>query len=202
MVAAVAGGVPVKGPPLANDAVVSGGPDTLETGPPWQSISTSRCACPYAMLASPFTGGPSWQAPLCSQSKLQNGRGPGCCCGAAPLYLGPGQSYRRGVGVAAAVATMLYRRRHCSVVRTVSYDNNEYHFTAAENTGYHSRGRRCNRYMTKLFAAAATVLYHRRRCSVARTVWHDSNGYHCTAAENTGYHSRGRRCDRCMTEAI
>ena len=26
-------------PPLANDAVASGGPDTSETGPPWRSIS-------------------------------------------------------------------------------------------------------------------------------------------------------------------
>ena len=66
------------GPPLANDAVVSGGPDTLETGPPLQSISTSRCACPCVVLfASPFTGGPSRQAYLCSQPKLEKGRGPG-----------------------------------------------------------------------------------------------------------------------------
>ena len=48
-----------------------------------------------------------------------------------------------------------------------------------------------------LAAAAATVLNRRRRCSVARTVSHDNNDYHCTAAENTGHHSRGRRCDRC-----
>ena len=69
-------------PPLADDAVVSGGPDTLETGPPWQSISTSCCACPCAMLfASLLMGGPSRQAPLCSQPKLQKGRGPCCCCG-------------------------------------------------------------------------------------------------------------------------
>ena len=64
-------------PPLSNDAVVSWGPDTLETGPPWQSISTSRCACPCAMLfASPLTGDRSRQAPFCSQPKLQKGRGP------------------------------------------------------------------------------------------------------------------------------
>ena len=102
----------------------------------------------------------------------------------------------------AAAATMLYRRRRCSVARTVPHDSNDYPCTAAENTGYHSRGHRCDRYMTKLFAATATMLYRRRCCSVARTVSHDSNDYHCTAAENTGYHSRGRRCDRCMTEAI
>ena len=101
----------------------------------------------------------------------------------------------------AAAETVLYHRRRCSVARTVSHDNNDYHCTAAGNTGYHSRGHRCDRYMTKLFAAAATVLYRRHCCSVARTVSHDSNDYHCTAAENTGYHSRGRRCDRCMTEA-
>ena len=104
------------------------------------------------------------------------------------------------MGLAAAAATVLYRRRHCSVVRTVSHDNNEHYCIAAENTGYHSRGHRCDRYMTKLFAAAAAVLYRRRRCSVARTVSHDSNGYHCTAAENTGYHSRGHRCDRYTTK--
>ena len=71
-----------KAPPsLANDAVVSGATDTLEAGPPWQFNSTSRCACPCAMLfASPFTGGPLWQAPLCSQPKLQKGREPCCFC--------------------------------------------------------------------------------------------------------------------------
>ena len=55
--------------------------------------------------------------------------------------------------------------------------------TAAGSTGYHSQGR--------LFAATATVLYRRRRCSVVRTVSHDNNDCHCTAAEDTGYHSRG-----------
>ena len=45
-------------------------------------------------------------------------------------------------------------------------------FAAADNTGYHCRGSRCDRCMTEVFAAA----------------------------DNTGYHSRGRRCDRCMTE--
>ena len=69
-------------PSLVNDAVVSGGPDTLETGPPWQFILTSRCACPCAVLfASPFPGGPLRQAPLCSQPKLQKGRGACGCCG-------------------------------------------------------------------------------------------------------------------------
>ena len=41
------------------------------------------------------------------------------------------------------------------------------------------------------------MLYRRHRCSVARMVSHDNNDYHCTSAENTGYHSRGRCCDRC-----
>ena len=51
----------------------------------------------------------------------------------AALYVGcrctssPGQSERKGVGLAAAAATVLYRRRRCSVVRTVSHDNDEYH---------------------------------------------------------------------------
>ena len=44
----------------------------------------------------------------------------------------------------------------------------------ADNTGYHSRGRRYDRCMTEVFAAA----------------------------DNTGYHSPGRRCDRCMTEVF
>ena len=107
------------------------------------------------------------------------------------------------MGLAAAVAKVLYCRRRCSVARTVSHDSNDYHCTAPENTVYHSRGRRCDCCMTKALAAAtATVLYRRRRCSVARTVSHDNNDYHCTAAENTLYHRRGRRCDRCMTKAL
>ena len=89
-------------PPRANGVVVSGGPDTLETGPSWQFISTSRCTCPCAMLfASPFTGGPARQAPLCSQSKLQKGRGRGYCCGAVlwpPLYLWSRTKLEKGRG--------------------------------------------------------------------------------------------------------
>ena len=60
---------------------LSGGPGTLETGPPWQPLSTSRCACPCAMLCASPSGGPSRQASLLSQPKLQKGRGPCCCCG-------------------------------------------------------------------------------------------------------------------------
>ena len=41
-----------------------------------------------------------------------------------------------------------------------------------------------------LFAAAATVLYRRHRCSVARTISHDNNDYRCTAAETAGYAPR------------
>ena len=32
-------------------------------------------------VSPPFTGGSLRQEPLCSQPKLQKGRGPGCCCG-------------------------------------------------------------------------------------------------------------------------
>ena len=128
------------------------------------------------LFASPaFTGGLLWQAYLCSQPKLEKGRGPGCCCGAVlwpPLYLwsqpklgkrrGPGCCcgavlQRRGGGLAAAAATVLYRRRRCSVARTVSHDNNDYHYTAAETAGYHSRGRRCDRCMVE-----ATAVWRRR----------------------------------------
>ena len=83
--------------------------------------------------------------------KAREGRGVGCCDGAAmwpPLYLWSRTKLEKGVGQAAAAATVLYRCRRCSVVRTVSHDNNDYHCTAAENTGYHSRGRRCDRCMT------------------------------------------------------
>ena len=41
-----------------------------------------------------------------------------------------------------------------------------------------------------LFAAAATVLYRRHRCSAARTVSHDNNDYRCTVAETAGYAPR------------
>ena len=41
-----------------------------------------------------------------------------------------------------------------------------------------------------LAAAAATVLYRRRRCSVARTVSHDNIDYRCTVAETAGYAPR------------
>ena len=107
------------GLPLANDAVVSGGPDTLETGPPWQSISTSRCAFPCAILfASPLTGGLLRQAPLCSQPKLQKGRGPCWCCGHSA-----------------------YRRRRGSVARTVSHDNYDYRCRTAAADPYWYRSR-------------------------------------------------------------
>ena len=82
---------------------------------------------------------------------------------------GPGQSYKRGVGLAAA----------------------------ADNTEYHSRGRRCDLCMTKVFAAADNTGYH------SRDLRYD---HYMTevfaAADSTGYHSRGRRCDRCMTEVF
>ena len=42
----------------------------------------------------------------------------------------------------------------------------------------------------------------RRQCCIVRTVSYDNNDDYCTAAGSTGYHSRSRRCDRCMTEAI
>ena len=59
---------PIAGTAAASVTAVGAdccGPDTSGTGPPWQSISTTRCACPCAMLfASPFTGGSSRQAYL------------------------------------------------------------------------------------------------------------------------------------------
>ena len=59
---------------------------------------------------------------------------------------------------------------------------------AADNTGYHSRGRRCDRCMTEVFAAADNTQYHSRgrRCDRCMTEVF-------AAADNTGYHSRGRR---------
>ena len=98
MVAAVAGGVPVKGAPLLPTVRLPPGVRTPREQvhhdsrcSARSSTPTSRCACPCAMLfASPaFTGGVLWQAYLWSQPKLEKGRGPGCCCGAvlwSPLY--------------------------------------------------------------------------------------------------------------------
>ena len=91
---------------------------------------------------------------------------------------------------------------------------------AADNTEYHSRGRRCDRRITDVFAAADNTGYHSRgrrhdRCITEVFAAADNTGYHSrgrrhdrcitevfAAADNTGYHSRGRRCDRCMTEVF
>ena len=43
----------------------------------------------------------------------------------------PSQSYRKGGGLAAAAATVLYRRRGCGVARTVSHDNGDSRFRTA-----------------------------------------------------------------------
>ena len=90
------------------------------------------------------------------------------CTVAAVVPLVPDKARKKACG------WLLLRRQCCSVLRTVSHDNSDYHCIAAENTGYHSRGRRCDRCMTEAIQVNHT----------------------------TGYHSRGRRCDRCMTEAI
>ena len=51
-------------------------------------------------------------------------KGPVVHCGKRPSA--PSQSYTRGGAIAAAAARVLYRRRRCSVARTVSHDNYDY----------------------------------------------------------------------------
>ena len=138
MVAALAGGVPVKGAPL------SPGVQT-----PWkQAHHGSPCQHPAALA-------PAQCYALVHSRAVHRGKRPSA----------PSQSYRRGGGHAAAAATVLYRRRRGSVARTVSHDNYDYRCctaaadpywyrsrcyyrcTAAGTAGYHSRCHCCNRWL-------------------------------------------------------
>ena len=81
---------------------------------------------------------------------------------------------------------MLYRRRRCSVARTVSHNKYDYRCRIAVQMSHR------------------TPRYHRRRVRTAAVDprWYRSRCcYRCTAAGTAGYHSRCRRCDRCMTGA-
>ena len=66
-----------------------------------------------------------------------------------------------------------------------------------DNTGHHSRGRRCDRCMTEVFAAVDNTGYHSRgrRCDRYMTEVF-------AAADNTRYHSRSGSCDRCTRDII
>ena len=172
------------------------------------STPTSRCACPCAMLfASPtFTGGLLWQAYLWSQLKLEKGRGRGCCCGAVlwpPLYLWSQPKLEKGRGAGCCGGAVLWPPLYLwSRTKLEKGRGAGCCGGAALWPPLYLWSRTKLEKGVGLAAAAVTVLYRRRRCSVVRTVSYDNNDYHCTAAENMGYHSRGRHCDCCMTEAI
>ena len=102
----------------------------------------------------------------------------------APLL--PAKATEGGGGLAASEATVLYRRRRCSVARTVSHNKYDYRCRIAVQMSHR------------------TPRYHRRRVRTAAMDprWYRSRCcYRCTAAGTAGYHSRCRRCDRCMTGA-
>ena len=127
MVAAVAGGVSVKGALLLPTVWLPPGVRTPREQvhhdsslsvvgrccSARSSTPTSRCACPCAMLfASPaFTGGLLQQAYLYSQPKLEKGRGPGCYCVAVlwpPLYLWFQPKLEEGRGAGCCCGAVLW----------------------------------------------------------------------------------------------
>ena len=112
------------------------------------------------------------------------------------------QSYRRGGGLVAAAATVLYRRRRCSVARMISHDNHDYRCKRpfAPSQSYRGGGG----LAAAVQMSHRTPRYHRRhvRTAAVDSRWYRSRCfYRCTEAGTAGYHSRCRRCDRCMTGA-
>ena len=205
MAAAVAGGVPVKGAPLLPTMRLLPGVRTPQKQAHHGSPSRSKPAValltpegqtphkevrhdslPPSKAIVPPLGRPRQHpvAPAPAQCFMSVHHSPAVHCGKRPSA--PSQSYTRGGGLAAAAATSLYRRRCCSVARTVSHDNYDHRCRTAVRMS--RRTPRCHRRRVR--TAAADPRWYRNRCC-----------YRCTAAGTVGYHSRCRRCDRCMTGA-
>ena len=115
MVAAIAGGVPVKGALLLLTMRLSPGVQTPKKqahhGSPSQHPAALAPAQCYLLVHSPA---------------VHRGKRPSA----------PSQSYRRGGSHAAAAATVLYRRRRGSVARTISHDNYDYRCRTAAADPY------------------------------------------------------------------
>ena len=162
MVAAVAGGVPVKGAPFLPTMQLSPGVRT-----PREQVHHDILP-PSKAVVSPLSRPRQHPAALASAQCYSTVHHlPAVHCG--KRISDPIQSYGRGGGLAAA-AQMSHRtpRYHRRRVRTAAVDPRWYRSrccyrcTAAGTTGYHSRCRRCDRCMT-----GATLLY-RSRCRRGR----------------------------------
>ena len=162
MVAAVTGGVPVKGAPLL---------PTMRLPP---GVRTPREQIHHDILPPSKAAVPSLGRPRQHPAALA----PAQCCSTVrhlpAVHCGkctsdPSQSYGRGGGLAAA-AQMSYRipRYHRRRIRTAAADPRWYRSrccyrcTAVGTTGYHSRCRRCDRCIT------GTTLVNRSRCRRGR----------------------------------